>query len=139
VNAWLNATEYSKLLPVDNSMRFLSPDGYYINACHFWNNFEIASFSLFRNDIYASYFDWLDRTGGFYLERWGDAPVHTYYIVLMLRKRELHRFYDISYGHAGIYNWPLHNVVKKCGTSPKMTVMEYGNCTKHWDTLTLFD
>ena len=38
--------------------------------CIFYNNFEIASFSIFRNRLYLDYFEYLDRNAGFYYERW---------------------------------------------------------------------
>lgn len=37
--------------------------------CHYWSNFEIADMDLFRSPLYRSFFDDLDRTGGFYFER----------------------------------------------------------------------
>ena len=39
--------------------------------CTFYNNFEVGRFSMFRNELYNSYFDHLDKAGGFYYERWG--------------------------------------------------------------------
>ena len=74
IKEWLEyEKKYNELLPNDNSIEFLSKDkGITINDCHFWNNFEIGSFSIFRNEIYQSYFDYLDRKGGFYYERWGN-------------------------------------------------------------------
>jgi len=45
------------------------------NLCHFWSNFEIASLDFWREEAYTKYFDYLDKSGGFYYERWGDAPV----------------------------------------------------------------
>ncbi|ODQ66174.1 glycosyl transferase, partial [Nadsonia fulvescens var. elongata DSM 6958] len=47
------------------------------NLCHFWSNFEIASLEFFRSEEYNAFFDHLDRAGGFWHERWGDAPVHS--------------------------------------------------------------
>src|SRR5947199_6376012 len=47
------------------------------NLCHFWSNFEIASLNFFRSEGYTKYFEHLDKAQGFFLERWGDAPVHT--------------------------------------------------------------
>jgi len=49
-------------------------DGEY-NLCHFWSNFEIASLDFWRGEAYMKYFETLDKAGGFYYERWGDAPV----------------------------------------------------------------
>jgi alpha 1,2-mannosyltransferase len=159
INEWLYEKKYNQLMPNDNSIEFLSNDkGVTINDCHFWNNFEIGSFSIFRNKIYQSFFDFLDRKGGFYYERWGDllifiqllklnfkfslligdAPVHTYYVILMLKKSQIHRFHDISYGHSGIFNWPFKNIITGCDKSKKMNIAEYGNCTNYWDLLSLF-
>ncbi|KAI4782450.1 nucleotide-diphospho-sugar transferase [Aureobasidium sp. EXF-3400] len=43
------------------------------NLCHFWNNFEIADLDFFRRDDYRHMMEHLDKLGGFYTERWGDA------------------------------------------------------------------
>jgi mannosyltransferase len=39
------------------------------NLCHFWSNFEIADMDFFRTAEYRQFFDFLDKTGGFYYER----------------------------------------------------------------------
>ena len=57
------------------------------NLCHFWSNFEIASLDFFRSPAYDEYFQWLDSTGGFFYERWGDAPVHSLALSLFLPVR----------------------------------------------------
>ena len=33
-----------------------------------WSNFEIADMDFFRGDAYSQYFDFLDRSGGYYYE-----------------------------------------------------------------------
>ncbi len=38
--------------------------------CIFYNNFEVGSFSLFRSKDYLTYFNYLDKKGGFFYERW---------------------------------------------------------------------
>jgi alpha 1,2-mannosyltransferase len=62
-----------------NSLGFIVDDGKgwegEYNNCHFWSNFEIASLEFWRGEAYMAYFEHLDRSGGFYYERWGDAPV----------------------------------------------------------------
>ncbi len=63
----------------NNSLNFIVDnkkgwDGDY-NGCHFWSNFEIASLDFWRSEPYIKYFEHLDKSGGFYYERWGDAPV----------------------------------------------------------------
>jgi alpha 1,2-mannosyltransferase len=54
------------------------------NLCHFWSNFEIASLDFYRSEVYRKYFQYLDSTGGFFYERWGDAPVHSLAVSLFL-------------------------------------------------------
>jgi mannosyltransferase len=53
----------------------IKANGY--STCHFWSNFEIADMSFWRSQAYEDYFNHLDRAGGFFYERWGDAPVHS--------------------------------------------------------------
>ena len=47
------------------------------STCHFWSNFEVADMEFWRGREYEEYFAHLDRAGGFFYERWGDAPVHS--------------------------------------------------------------
>lgn len=70
------------------------------NLCHFWSNFEIASLNFYRSEPYQKYFDYLDSQGGFFYERWGDAPVHSLALALMLPRNKIHHFADIGYNHA---------------------------------------
>ena len=69
------------------------------NLCHFWSNFEIADLNFWRGEAYTKYFEYLDQKGGFYYERWGDAPVHSLAAALFLNMDELHWFHDIGYKH----------------------------------------
>ncbi|KAG1304001.1 hypothetical protein G6F64_009584 [Rhizopus arrhizus] len=66
---------------------FGSPEGGY-NLCHYWSNFEIASLNLWRDPRYQDYFDYLDSTGNFFYERWGDAIVHSLAAGLFLNKSQ---------------------------------------------------
>lgn len=76
------------------------------NLCHFWTNFEIARTDLFMSDDYQAYFEYLDKSGGFYKERWGDAPVHSLAVGMFLAKEELHYFRDIGYKHTTLGHCP---------------------------------
>ncbi|AGO12807.1 AaceriACR251Cp [[Ashbya] aceris (nom. inval.)] len=69
------------------------------NMCHFWSNFEIGDLNFFRSPAYLAFFEHLDRSGGFYYERWGDAPVHSLAAALLLRPDEVHHFENIGYYH----------------------------------------
>jgi mannosyltransferase len=44
-------------------------EGEVYNMCHFWSNFEIARLDWFRSQEYNDFFDMMDRSGGFWMER----------------------------------------------------------------------
>ncbi|KAF3012568.1 alpha 1,2-mannosyltransferase 2.4.1 [Neopestalotiopsis sp. 37M] len=74
----------------NNTLDFLSDDGgSTYNKCHFWSNFEIADLNFFRSQAYLDYFEFLDKAGGFFYERWGDAPVDSIAAALFLNKSEI--------------------------------------------------
>jgi alpha 1,2-mannosyltransferase len=100
IRGWIRTSGFK--LAESNTIHYVSDDNGRSLAghlCHFWNNFEVGAFSLFRSPTYLDYYNYLDRKGGFYYERWGDAPVHTYFINLMLDKSQVHLFRDIHYRH----------------------------------------
>lgn len=76
------------------------------NGCHFWLNFEIANLDFFRGEAYGAFFDHLDKAGGFYYERWGDAPVHLIGVSMLLDRDAVHHFEDIGYYHAPYMSCP---------------------------------
>lgn len=104
--------EYPQLVHPDNLMKFISDDnGETYNKCHFWSNFEVADLDLWRGASYSTYFDYLDHAGGFFYERWGDAPVHSIGAALFAPKDSIHYFEDIGY---------FHNPFNNCPTTEKM-------------------
>lgn len=44
---------------------------------------------FWRSDAYMEFFNYLDEKGGFYYERWGDAPVHSIGAALFLQKDQV--------------------------------------------------
>lgn len=95
-------------LASDNLIDFISiDDGHTYNGCHFWSNFEIGSLDLWRSEAYRKYFDHLDQAGGFFYERWGDAPVHSIAAALFLRRDQVHFFDDLGYYHVPFTNCPF--------------------------------
>ena len=101
---------------------------------HYWNNFEVAAFSLFRDPLYLSYFNFLDRTGGFYYERWGDAPFRTFFILTTVPLNQVHRFKNFAYAHTGRVAWPLNGTIRAaCRTN--VVDYRFGDCNSIWDNL----
>lgn len=82
------------------------------NNCQFFSNFEVGDLSFFRGVANEKYFDWLDRGGGFYYERFGDAPIHTLSVAMFVPKSEIWFFQDIGYQHDINRCVPSHIVSK---------------------------
>jgi alpha 1,2-mannosyltransferase len=64
-----------------------------------WSNFEIADMEFWRGPAYTAFFEYLDSKGGFYYERWGDAPVHSIAAALFLPRDKIQFFDEIGYEH----------------------------------------
>lgn len=94
-----------KLPEPEERINFMFPEGKY-NGCHFWSNFEIASFDLWRSDEYRDYVDELESKQGFYMERWGDAPVHSIYIGKFISKKKVLFLDYIGYTHPPFTHCP---------------------------------
>lgn len=84
---------------------------------HFWSNFEIARLDFWRSPAYRAYFDYLDQAGGFFYERWGDAPVHSIAVALFMRPDEVEFFQDIGYRHEPFQHCPK-GLADKCACDP---------------------
>uniref|UniRef100_A0A8H7Y2M3 Glycosyltransferase family 15 protein n=1 Tax=Psilocybe cubensis TaxID=181762 RepID=A0A8H7Y2M3_PSICU len=105
----------------NNSMEFLSDNnGDTYNLCHYWSNFEIADMDFWRGEAYQKFFDFLEAKGGFYYERWGDAPVHSIAASLFAAKDQVHFFRDIGYRHSPFQHCPIGEkwVKGKCSCDP---------------------
>ncbi|KAF8992415.1 nucleotide-diphospho-sugar transferase [Cyathus striatus] len=71
----------------------------------FSNDFTLKSINQNRShdSLYTKLFEYLDKAGGFFYERWGDAPVHSFGLAMSLRKYQALQFHDMEYQHQG---WP---------------------------------
>lgn len=87
-----------------------------------WSNFEIGNLDWLRSQAYLDFFEQLDKDGGFFYERWGDAPVHSIAAGLLLKKDEIHFFNDIAYYHVPFTHCPTGEQKRldlKCHCNPK--------------------
>lgn len=130
------------LMEPENLHRFITDEVFdKYNLCHFWSNFEIGDFALFRSPKYQLYFDYLDKAGGFFYERWGDAPVHTIAAALFLKRSEIHYFDDIGYTHPPFTYCPTPSVRKsvcRCNDAISTEVV-IPACINLYKTIRLFD
>ncbi|KAG9002403.1 alpha 1,2-mannosyltransferase 2.4.1 [Tulasnella sp. JGI-2019a] len=103
--------QHPEYIPEGNALKFLSDDnGETYNRCHFWSNFEIGDLNFWRGEAYMKYFEFLDAAGGFYYERWGDAPVHSIGAALFLKKEDIHFFNEVGYKHDPFMHCPTGDV-----------------------------
>ncbi|KAI3407049.2 KTR4 [Candida oxycetoniae] len=104
------------------------------STCHFWSNFEIGDMDFFRSEAYNNWFKYLDSTGGFYYERWGDAPVHSIGVSLFADKSKIHWFRDLGYSHDPYFNCANTPFTKGCsvGKFSKYEHLNNHNCLMNW-------
>lgn len=111
-------------------------EGETYNMCHFWSNFEIARLSWFRSKEYEDFFQMMDRSGGFWMERvryppmltfeelfanktqWGDAPIHSLAAGALLGPEDVHYFRDFGYRHTTIQHCPANAPARQMPREP---------------------
>ncbi|ORX52802.1 glycosyl transferase [Hesseltinella vesiculosa] len=109
---WQTVQRYAKSRHIDISEKnnllfpYFADNKNDYNMCHFWSNFEIASLNLWRSPQYRDFFNYLDQTGNFFYERWGDAPVHSLAAGLFLTTDQVHYFEDFGYQHDSYRHCP---------------------------------
>ncbi|KAJ3771276.1 glycosyltransferase family 15 protein [Lentinula raphanica] len=139
---WGHVKDFIKLHPEyvakDNAMGFLSETGGdTYNLCHFWSNFEIADMSFWRGEAYTKFFEYLDEQGGFYYERWGDAPVHSIAAALFASSDQIQFFDQIGYEHNPYTHCPRNEETwkeERCTCDPKRSFDYDGySCMSRWD------
>jgi hypothetical protein len=71
----------------------------------YYTNFELNQVKYFASSQWQNYFNYLDRTGGFYTRRWGDHILR-YMGVNSLVKRKFRRSLKAgyTYQHGGVFN-----------------------------------
>ncbi|KAK8035131.1 alpha-mannosyltransferase [Apiospora rasikravindrae] len=107
--------------PGHNGLPEVDPEameGESYNMCHFWSNFEIARLSWFRSKEYEDFFEMMDRSGGFWMERWGDAPIHSLAAGVLLAPRDIHYFRDFGYRHTTIQHCPANAPSRQLPRTP---------------------
>ncbi len=120
-------------------------EGEKYNMCHFWSNFEIARLDFFRSKEYEDFFQMMDRSGGFWMERvcsasiphiiatgtnnstqWGDAPIHSLAAGALLAPSDIHYFRDFGYRHTTIQHCPANAPTRQLPRQPylEMTTLD---------------
>lgn len=70
------------------------------DAYAYYNNFFIARNALFTSPAVTHLLSYLDRVGGIYTQRWGDALIHAATVQMYVPKERVHGFTDWKYKHS---------------------------------------
>jgi Glycolipid 2-alpha-mannosyltransferase len=70
----------------------------------YYTNFEIGKFTFFRGEEYKNFFDKIDKSGGIYIHRWGDAPIKYIGVNLFANKSKIIPINGFIYQHGAIYD-----------------------------------
>lgn len=65
----------------------------------FYTNFELGKIPWFLTSGYMEFYNYLDKTGGFYTKRWGDAPVKFLGISLLMNQKNISQMGGFIYNH----------------------------------------
>lgn len=65
----------------------------------FYTNFEICDLAWFRGAAWQSYFAAVDRAGGIWKHRWGDAPIRYYGVMNCLSGESIWHLVELHYRH----------------------------------------
>ncbi|KAG7897688.1 hypothetical protein KL935_004869 [Ogataea polymorpha] len=105
------------------------------STCYFSSAFEIGDMDFYRSEIYADYFRHLEDSGGFYYERWGDAPVRSIALTLFGDKTKIWWFRDMGVAQDPYHNRPLSD---KCSSTKDPagyfgeSEVQHENCLPNW-------
>lgn len=69
----------------------------------FYTNFELGKVSWFLTNKYMEFYNKLERTGGFYTKRWGDAPIKFLGVNLFMDSKHIIPVRGFTYQHGATY------------------------------------
>ena len=72
----------------------------------YYNNFEVSATKLWYSAEYNEYINMIDRAGGIYYNRWGDAPIKSIAVSMFVPENKTHCFCDVKYKHQKMHRNP---------------------------------
>jgi hypothetical protein len=70
----------------------------------YYTNFELGKTSWFTQNEYMEFYDHLDKTGGFFTKRWGDAPIKYLAVNLLMNPKNIFPVHGFTYQHGAVYS-----------------------------------
>ncbi|KAI9266535.1 nucleotide-diphospho-sugar transferase, partial [Phascolomyces articulosus] len=108
--------------PVTNLLYAINAYNYNYN--HIWNNFMIISLDFLRSPEYQRFFHHVDLAGGFFYERWSDAPFQTIAAALYLHRNQVRFMENIGYKFTVAEQCPSDETILKelqCSCDPLLS------------------
>ena len=65
----------------------------------YYTNFEICDISWFKGRVWQEYFEAVDRAGGIWRHRWGDALIRYYGVVHLMEESSVYCLKQLHYHH----------------------------------------
>lgn len=140
---WLNQGENYRFVNENGAFQWLTENlqrplqtemtgGY--SGCQFWSSFEIGNLDFFRSEAYTLWTDYLDASGNFFYQVWGDSPVHSVGLGLFADKRDIHWFRDLAFHRSPFTNCPLSDSTTGCdiGKFADESALNERNCLVNW-------
>jgi hypothetical protein len=100
-NLWEESAKYFKALGKDHI--FKNENILQHKNRMFYTNFEVYDMEWFRGEEYQNYFRYIDKLGGIYTNRWGDAPIRYIALKSLVEEDKLYFYHDIRYFHQKEY------------------------------------
>lgn len=91
---WEATREFAKSKNINKEL------GHYLGM--YYTNFEIGYIPWFLNSGYMDYYNYLDKSGGFFTKRWGDAPVKFLGVNLLMDSKHIHHVSCFNYKHGTV-------------------------------------
>ncbi|KAF6741056.1 alpha-1,2-mannosyltransferase [Ephemerocybe angulata] len=138
-------THYPQHLAIDNSLAFISDRrGQEYNLCSYLSGFLVTDMDFFRSSSYSAFYNYLNKKGGFYYERWSDASVLSLAASVLLKRKQAHLLEDIGFQYGAYSRCPKRADVWEngrcaCGQSTRFNDGSE-SCEKIWkDFMSLAD
>uniref|UniRef100_A0A0W0F3C2 Glycosyltransferase family 15 protein n=2 Tax=Moniliophthora roreri TaxID=221103 RepID=A0A0W0F3C2_MONRR len=122
---------------IENAMNGVGGNDDWTRMC-MYNNFEISHRTIWESRLYTTFFEYLDRAGGFFYERWSDSPIHSFGVAMSLRKDQVMQFRDMGYQHQGWgYECPAH--LDRCTCVKEGDIANFHDNAEAWFNATDYD
>ncbi|KAH9005165.1 glycosyltransferase family 15 protein [Lactarius hatsudake] len=121
-----------------NLAGFVTEDEDTYTLCHYESSFEVVDMKFLRSPGYLTFFNYLDKKGGIFYERWDSASILSIALSLFLHKEKLVFQDGIGYRHGDIQYCPQGDAYKtrRCACDPKKNFdFDQRSCLGKWQEL----